>query len=151
MSPTPAPRKPLAWRLRENPRSVTFTVHGIAAPKGSMKAFIIGGKPRLTNMLASTKTWEQRVASVAEDHALPATLQGPVEVRLAFWLPRPKSAPKKRRTWPIGRKLDADKLARTVLDALTGPILGDDGQVVRLVVDKDYGDPPRVEIEVREI
>lgn len=128
-----------------------FTVHGIPAPKGSMKAFVVAGRAHLTNMLSSTKTWEQRVASVAEDHALGATVKSPVAVRLAFYLPRPKSAPKRRRTWPIGRRNDADKLARCCLDALVGPVLGDDGQVVRLEVVKDYGDPPRVEIAVSEI
>jgi crossover junction endodeoxyribonuclease RusA len=130
---------------------VRFAVHGVPAPKGSMRAFVRAGRAVLTNDRPETRTWEQRVAAVAEDHAMESTLCGPVEVRLRFYLPLPASAPKRRRIWPVGRRNDVDKLTRAVLDALTGPILGDDGQVVRLVAEKDYGDPPRVEIAVREI
>ena len=73
-------------------------------------------------------------------------LEGPIEVRLVFRLSRPKdhfgsggnagqlkpNAPR----WHPFRK-DADKVARSVLDALkTARIYGDDGQVAHLDVSK---------------
>lgn len=130
---------------------VRFAVHGIPAPKGSMKGFVVAGRARLTNDNPLTRTWEQRVAAVAQEHSIGRTLRGPVAVHLAFSLPLPASAPKRRRIWPIGRRQDVDKLSRSTLDALTGPIIGDDGQVTSLHATKDYGDPPGVLVHVREI
>jgi Endodeoxyribonuclease RusA len=49
------------------------------------------------------------------------------------------------------KRPDVDKWARQVLDAMTGVIYADDGQVVSLLAVKDFavGDgPPRTEIEV---
>jgi Holliday junction resolvase RusA-like endonuclease len=64
---------------------------------------------------------------------------------------KPRSAPKRRRTWPIGaRSGDVDKLARSVLDSLTGVLFHDDAQVVHLVVSKDYGDAPGVRVFVAD-
>jgi Holliday junction resolvase RusA-like endonuclease len=42
---------------------------------------------------------------------------------------------------PIGRVGDIDKLSRAVLDTLSGVIIADDSQVVRLYVTKLYGIP----------
>jgi Holliday junction resolvase RusA-like endonuclease len=65
---------------------------------------------------------------------------GPVSLSVTFTLPKPSSAPKRKRIWPTGRKNDIDKLLRAVLDALVqGGALVDDGQVVELTrVAKDY-------------
>lgn len=49
------------------------------------------------------------------------------------------------------KRPDVDKWCRQTLDALTGVIYADDGQVVTLVAEKHYADdgqPPRTEIEV---
>lgn len=49
------------------------------------------------------------------------------------------------------KKPDVDKWARHTLDALTGVIYADDGQVVSLLCEKHYAEgdqPPRTEIEV---
>lgn len=43
---------------------------------------------------------------------------------------------------------DVDKLIRGVLDALTNVVYGDDGQIVRAVGTKRYGEPARAEIRV---
>jgi crossover junction endodeoxyribonuclease RusA len=81
----------------------------------------------------------------------------PVEVELTFWLPKPKSAPKRTRTYPIKRGLDVDTAARAALDALTGVMFRDDAQVIRLAVHKLYAEDagatqaPGVAITVREV
>ncbi|MGH9249435.1 MAG: RusA family crossover junction endodeoxyribonuclease, partial [Acidimicrobiales bacterium] len=84
-------------------------------------------------------------------------MTGPVAVALRFTLRRPASAPKRRRTWPIGaRSGDIDKLQRAILDALTDVgVWKDDAQVVHVDAGKDYQgadgylDRPGVTITVR--
>jgi Holliday junction resolvase RusA-like endonuclease len=69
-------------------------------------------------------------------------LEGPIGITVEFRLVRPKSAPKRKRTWPIGKLSgDLDKLARACGDALTGVLFEDDSQVIDWHVTKDYGDP----------
>lgn len=84
-----------------------------------------------------------------------------IEVTMRFYMQRPKghygtgrnagvlkdSAPLRPITKP-----DADKLERRVLDAMTGIMYGDDGQVVDTHPSKHYAgrdEAPRTEVEVR--
>lgn len=61
-----------------------------------------------------------------------------MDVGLVFTMPKPKSAPKRKPSWPT-TKPDVDKLARNALDALQiAGILRDDAQVVSLIVWKGY-------------
>lgn len=49
------------------------------------------------------------------------------------------------------KRPDVDKWSRQVLDAMTGVVYADDGQVVSLLAVKEYAegdDPPRTEVEV---
>jgi Holliday junction resolvase RusA-like endonuclease len=71
---------------------------------------------------------------------------GPLFVKLAFTLTRPTELRGARLTarvgaagviWPCVRP-DIDKLARAVLDALTGVLWTDDGQVCSLELEKHY-------------
>jgi crossover junction endodeoxyribonuclease RusA len=83
--------------------------------------------------------------------------EGAIDVELVFWLPKPKSAPKRTRTLPIKRGLDVDTAARAALDAMTGVLFRDDAQVVRLEVRKLYAEDagrtqaPGVAVTVREV
>ena len=61
---------------------------------------------------------------------------GPVLLDLTFVLPRPKSLPK-RVSYHL-KKPDVDKLARCVLDGLTGVVYRDDSQVVTVSAHKRY-------------
>jgi Holliday junction resolvase RusA-like endonuclease len=80
-------------------------------------------------------------------------LDGALELRLEFVVPRPKahvgarglkpSAP----AWPTTRP-DVLKLARGVEDALTGIVWRDDSQIVVEHLVKSYGEPARVEVSV---
>lgn len=54
-----------------------------------------------------------------------------VMVDVTFVLKRPKATPKTK-TPPAVKKPDVDKLARAVLDAITGIVYNDDSQVVEL-------------------
>jgi hypothetical protein len=69
--------------------------------------------------------------------------------RVTFSLLKSARAPKRRRIYPIGaRSGDLDKLARSVLDALTGVVFKDDAHVTQLTASKDWGQPGAfIEIE----
>jgi crossover junction endodeoxyribonuclease RusA len=145
--------------------ALVFRVFGEAQAKGSMKTFAFhvkdqngqplwaNGKPVLRSVAThdnpKTKGWQQLVAQAASD-AIRArnvdhqgepwkVLDGAVRVSLAFYLPRPASLPKK--VVANVRGLDADKLARLVLDSLSGLAYVDDRQVVELLVGKFYAQP----------
>ena len=75
-----------------------------------------------------------------------------VGLHLTFVLPRPKSAPKSGDLVELAnKKPDIDKLARAVLDALTGVWMRDDSQVVCLLASKRVarpGERPGVLVEL---
>ena len=120
---------------------VRFFAAGTPVPQGSMRAFTnrATGRPILTSTSgAALKGWRDAIGFAAMTHCS-SLINGPVTVDLVFYLPRPKSRPKRDR-WP-DRKPDIDKLARAALDALTGVVLHDDAQVVNLGVTKRYALP----------
>lgn len=134
-----------------------FTVYGEAQPQGSARAFVPRGwqRPIITSDNPSLKLWRQLVAEAANQAlgAMPAAerallLEG-VRLTIAFYLPRPKSLPK--RATAHTKKPDIDKLVRSCCDSLTNLVFRDDSQVCELVAMKHYareGEPPRVDIIV---
>jgi crossover junction endodeoxyribonuclease RusA len=103
----------------------------------------------ITSTARGLSSWRRLVADVAQRYAPHDPWDGPVGIDLHFGIPKPKSAPKRRRVWPAKRP-DLDKLTRAVLDALTYVIFADDSQVVELHASKDYG-APGVAVEIRRI
>lgn len=129
-----------------NRPSISFTVHGVAQPKGSTRAFVPKGwtRPIITSSNKNLKGWEQtiraelQVVMATTDRAtLAAIFESPVAVGLRFHLPRPKSKPKAK--YPT-TKPDVDKLARAAIDALSGVAFKDDNQVVAVQARKVYAD-----------
>lgn len=125
-----------------------FLVHGVPATKGSLKPVPRGRHTALIESHITSKPWREAVKWAAleaiakrEGTGDPfATLSGPVEVLVTYSFPKPKSAPKTRRIWPVTRSSgDIDKLLRNILDALVDVgIMGDDSQVVRDIQEKAY-------------
>ena len=135
---------------------------GSPVPQGSMRGFVVNGRAVLTSSSKNLKEWRNLIAAqanhvMADSGKVFFTSKEPVEVTAKFSFVRPKShlkssgeltksAPRYKYSKP-----DSDKLARSVLDALTGVLYEDDSQVVRLLVTKGYADPgigPGVEISV---
>ena len=76
-------------------------------------------------------------AAVAQAHPGAHIADGPVGLEATFYLPCPKSAPKRQPAFPAKRP-DLDKLVRVVADALSGVLWHDDAQVTALVARKRY-------------
>ena len=92
-----------------------------------------------------------------EEMGMRAPLEGPLQAWILAVFPLPKS--KHRKTQPVPRqwhegKVDADNLAKLVLDAGNGILYLDDGQVADLRVRKivgRQGEAPRVELVLRQL
>lgn len=126
---------------------IRFAVRGLPIQQGSARAFVVpgkgGAKPRAVITHDSRRDlglWRRLVSEAAQSHAPSVPWDGPIAVRLSFGMPKPKSRPKRRRTWP-DRRPDLDKLIRACLDSLTHIVFADDSQVVRIHAEKDYGVP----------
>lgn len=68
----------------------------------------------------------------------------PVRVEITFYRQRPKSVPKKVRL-PVSRP-DWDNYAKLVMDALEKYVYHNDSQITTAIVQKRFGEPPRIEI-----
>jgi Holliday junction resolvase RusA-like endonuclease len=133
---------------------ITFTVHGRPEPQGSSKAFIIGGKARITSANSKMKPFRSEVTRCAlwEMNAQGVEFFGkhvPVRLTLTFIFRKPDSVPKNRTHCVV--KPDLDKLTRTINDALTGAVWHDDSQVVETSARKTYGPIEGVNITVSEV
>jgi Holliday junction resolvase RusA-like endonuclease len=146
-----------------------LTVYGIPGPQGSKTA---KGRNRTTGRLVmvesskKVKPWREAVRAAAlialnemtREQRRTFPMDGPLAVRMVFTLPKPASAPKRTRTWPI-RYPDVSKLARSTEDALTKVVWADDARVVeydRLAKVFPFEDPealdePGVLIEIRPV
>lgn len=126
------------------PRRLVVRVRGVPRPQGNMTAQRVRRGPR-TGQLAvyhanedTLMPWRNSVAwALAAAHEGPPWT-GPVGVHIVFTMPKPKSAPKTKHTWPIKRP-DLDKLMRAVLDAGTeAGVWKDDSQVVVAAESKHF-------------
>lgn len=118
-------------------------VLGEPVPQGSIRSLGRGRPAQHSNKerLAPWRSHVQATIETAIERCVqrPAfPLEGPVAVEVTFTVRKPKSAPKRRRTFPAARP-DVDKLLRGVLDAATAAgVFGDDAQVVEATARKVY-------------
>lgn len=145
---------------------VEFAVYGEPQPRGSKQPFVLYKDRKrkvpvrrpdgsivvnTTDDNPESKAWMGKVArhAIARYRAQPIA-ESALEVDATFFVRRPEghygtgrnarlvrdSAPARPMVRP-----DIDKLTRGTLDALTGIVWKDDGQIVRLVVEERYGIP----------
>ena len=116
---------------------VTITVIGTPATQGS-KRFVgmsKAGRGILIDDNKKNKPWREAVifatmAAMRESGV--SKIVGPVNLDIDFTIPKPASAPKKRRVWP-DKKPDLSKLIRSVEDACSDAgVWEDDARVVSL-------------------
>jgi len=148
---------------------LSFTVLGHPETAGSKRGFPIKRKGGgmgviITDSNPNTKAWQNTVAKLGMEAMTKLSrpldkplIEGAVTVRFQFFFMRPKghyntkgelrpSAPTHMTTRP-----DALKLSRAIEDALTSVVWRDDSQIVVETLEKKYGTPERVEIEITEI
>lgn len=143
-----------------------FDVIGMPGPQGSKRHV---GRGVMIESSRKVKPWREAVVWAAREEmhlSPPETPSGtmgtiypldqPLWLSMVFTLPKPASAPKRRRTWP-DRKPDISKLARSTEDALTDAgLIRDDARIVEYVrlakvfpgEDPDALDVPGVRIVV---
>ena len=122
---------------------MTITVYGLPAPQGSKK--FVGttktGRGLMVESSKKVKPWREAVKYEVlrqRENGVALLISGPIAVEMTFTLPKPKSAPKTRVTFP-DRKPDLSKLVRSTEDALTDlRVWEDDARVVDLRAKKVY-------------
>lgn len=141
--------------------TLQFTVFGIAQPQGSARAFTYRRKPekgggfgaRVDTDNKHLKAWRREVATEASRMMRGTALFAkdvPIRICAGFYFERPKTVKRRAVTVPP----DSDKLARGILDAMTGVVYHDDAQVTELQVVKRYtavGAPPYAVISVQPL
>lgn len=106
----------------------SFFVLGNPAPQGSKRHV---GRGVMVESCKRLPAWRDSIVWAAvQARGTNAPLDGPIRCTMVFTLPKPASAPKKRRTWP-DKKPDLSKLIRGVEDALVDSgIIVDDARIV---------------------
>ncbi|MDD3655055.1 MAG: RusA family crossover junction endodeoxyribonuclease [Desulfotomaculaceae bacterium] len=115
---------------------VKITVPGRPVPKGRPRLGVRGRKAFIYTPPA-TREYEKLVGWVAKSAGC-RPVEGPVSVALSVY---------------VKGRLDADNIAKSILDGLNGVAYEDDDQVVELLVRKHKvkrKEEERVEIEIRE-
>lgn len=110
---------------------ITIRVYGLPGPMGS-KRFVglsKSGKGLMIESSKAVKPWREAVKWAAIQSGARG-LDGPLWVSMVFTIKKPKSAPKRKRTWPA-TKPDLSKLARSTEDAISDSgVWADDARVV---------------------
>jgi len=123
--------------------TIVIVVYGAPAPQGSksFKGLAKSGRAILAESSKKVRPWRQDVKLAAEQVRAELGLQvmdEPLLVRMTFTLPKPASAPKRRRVYP-SKLPDLSKLVRSTEDALTDSgIWRDDARVVECTAAKRY-------------
>lgn len=131
---------------------IHFTVHGLAEPAGSKRAFVNPktGRAIVTDANTASGPWKREVTTAAVEAMNGGPMMnGPLKLTLAFYVPRPKGHFGKRGLRPSAPpypavRPDLLKLARGVEDALSGVCYRDDAQIVMERLQKLYGEPARL-------
>jgi Holliday junction resolvase RusA-like endonuclease len=117
---------------------ITITVHGEPAPKGSksFKGHAKNGRAILVESSKKEKPWAESCKWAAIETG--KSIKGPVAMEVWFTMRKPKSAPKKRVTYP-DRKPDLSKLVRSLEDAIVSAgVIQDDACIIQLAAYKVF-------------
>lgn len=133
------------------PKPLERNRHRIIAPKG---------KPAFVGNYLPTKSRNEQ--AVIRDFGAQAMggrppLEGPIDLRVAVYLPIAASWPKKKQQAardglirPAGRP-DIDNFIKLAMDAAKNIVWRDDSQVTDVAMWKRFSDQPRLVIEIRPI
>jgi Holliday junction resolvase RusA-like endonuclease len=132
-----------------------FVVPGEPVAKGRPRAFRAGAGIRM-HTPQKTATYENLVRFYCANAAA-RPFCGALAAEIVVVLPIPRSWSKKRRREALigsvhpTKRPDADNYLKSALDGMNGVAFADDSQVVRVSIEKRYGEEPRMMVIVREI
>lgn len=141
---------------------IAFTIPGIPVAKGRAK---FARRGNFVTAYTPDKTLQyEKIVALAAKAAMGVTtpgtgtppLEGPLELRLIFFMPIPASwSMKKQRAAALGEimpisKPDTSNIVKAIEDGQNGITWKDDSQVTDLIAKKRYG-VPRVEVEIRRL
>jgi Holliday junction resolvase RusA-like endonuclease len=130
--------------------SITFSVDGEPVPQPRAKITTRGKFPHAyVEKGHAVHAYRKSLQLAAVDAGLRPTT-ATVEVVIDAVFVRPKSHANKKGLKPTAPEAplpDVDNVAKAVLDAI-GPIIGNDKQVRRLVIEKSYGTEARTTVRV---
>ena len=127
-------------------------VHTEPIPKARARTVVRGGRVMSYTPKATAEAEAQIRAEIIRQCPSYSTFfdgRPPLSVKMLFVITKPPSVSKKR-VYPVTRP-DIDNYTKLVMDACNGYLWADDAQVCRMVAEKVYGQPPRVEIEVERM
>ena len=136
---------------------VSFTIPGEPKSKERHRDFTLPDGRRIHYTPAQTRYYENFVKTNYMVQCRNRKLSGALEARIKGVFPVPKSESKRRRVLMLlnqihfTKKIDCDNLAKIILDSLNKIAYEDDKQVCRLLVEKVYGEEPRVDVTITEI
>lgn len=121
-------------------RTLRIEIPGVPVAQPRPRATSFNGHARVYGAPIGHKVNVFKAAVQLAAHNAGATpVDGPVEMLVSYWFPRPKSRVWKSRPMPqepCVKKPDWDNLGKSVCDALNGIAYVDDSQVYRVLVEK---------------
>lgn len=126
-------------------------------PQGKARARTVCHGGRVHSFTPENTVLYENLIKMCFEQAKPEgwqPLQGWVEMTVRAVFPVPKSYSKKRTKWCLEgsekptAKPDCDNIGKVLCDALNGLAYVDDKQIVRLVVEKEYGEQAGVEVTI---
>ena len=127
-------------------------IYGLPVAQGRPRAFKLPtGQVRVYDP-PNSRDWKRTVMAQTLAVRPMRLLVGPLAAEMDFYLPRPKSAPK-RRVYPT-TKPDCTNLVKGTEDALKGIVLSDDSLIVKWRIAKLYADglnAPGVHVVIEEL
>lgn len=134
-----------------------FTVLGEPQGKGRPK-FARRGKYVSVRTPEKTKAYENAIQAAylqqCGNVGFPEGSQ--MELRVTAYFKIPKSTSKKKRETMLSgevrptKKPDGDNILKAVADALNGVAYKDDAYVVKMEIEKYYGEPERIDVVLQE-
>jgi Holliday junction resolvase RusA-like endonuclease len=124
-------------------------IFGLPVPQGRprARAFQHQGATRVSVYdPATSRDWKRTVLAQVLPQKPAAPVEGPLVMALTFFLPRPKTLP--RREHFHVKRPDCSNLLKAVEDALNGIVYRDDSQIVKLDIVKEYSPAPGVQIRI---
>lgn len=115
---------------------------------GGVARFMKAGKMHFVPKRGNDE-WATLVGRIGRDHAPPVPLEGPLLFMATFYVPRPRSLPKRDGylAMPIKRP-DADNLFHKLTDSFNGVFWTDDSQLTDVLLRKRYPLDGRTGVEI---